>query len=183
MAFLEVCQSDSFGKVRFDKMISFKATIPPPFRYGPARLALLNRLRKFGTVIKETYALTTETWDKKPKFIVTPSLSGGQASVTVSTEDPIYAFVDQGTKEHRVPEIVTVSATKLAFRARRRPKTRPNILRSYSGDSGGRIVFVSFVNTEIKPRKFTPTIFRKLNPKFGPFMETAFAQIARDYSI
>lgn len=108
---------------------------------------------------------TTDTWQHKPEFQSMVDVSGANVTVLVGTDDPIYKFVDQGTRAHIIEP---KRARALAFQGRYTPKTMPRVLASVAGGSSGKTVFRRFViHPGTKPRHFTDEIF-KFHSKLAP---------------
>lgn len=80
--------------------------------------------------MRRDYEKTVATWDDPPKFTQVTDTTSPDISVLVGTDDPIYGYLDRGTRVRR-------ALMSPDFRA----KTRPGELRSYPGQGG--VVFIS----------------------------------------
>ena len=66
------------------------------------RLVMQDAVREAGRQIRRDYERVTATWDHKPEIIEDTNTRGGRAEVMVGTDDPIFHFVDQGTRPHPI---------------------------------------------------------------------------------
>lgn len=144
-------------------VVRLKAIKPATFHSDRMRLEMLNELRKVGTEIKADFAETCETWKHKPKFTVKPSLAGKVPSITVSTTDEIYRWVDEGTQGDYpiVAGYYTGKSDKraLAYQAIFRPKTRRGRRTALAGGySGDWVVRKSVIHPGIEAREFSKDI-------------------------
>jgi len=160
----------------------FKEIKPQRLRIDAMRLALLNPMRKVGTGIKSDFEKTTATWDHKVKFERQISLAGGP-HVEIFTTDEIYGYVDKGTKPHDIwAGFYTGKSDKkvLAFASKSTPKTKPNVIGSFSGSRGRVDTFRPHVrHPGGKPRNFSKEITKKWQPRFKRRMEKAMSQAAK----
>lgn len=140
------------------------------------RLELLNGLRKTGTAMRKDFQATVATWEEKPEFDEKISLAGGRASVTVTTANEIYGYVDQGTKAH---DIYPKKAKRLAFQPGYRAKTQPGVIGSGAGGADGGVLFRPYVrHPGTKARKFSKTIAAKWRKTFPSMMKGAMKKAA-----
>lgn len=105
--------------------------------------------------VRGEFEKTVETWQHRPSFTVTASQP---LQRTIQTEDQIYSWVNQGTEGRFIEP-----ATKLALRFTRpfAPKTQANVIGSYGGSRGDRVIYATRVwNPGIFPRSFDETIAR-----------------------
>ena len=155
----------------------FKAIKPSRLKVDAMRLALLNRMRKVGTQVKKDFEATTATWKHKPKFETLVSLAGGGATLLVDTNDEIYRFVNDGTKEH---VILPKKAKALRFAGTFSSKTLPGVLEARAGSSGGDTVFAKGVlHPGTKARNFDKLIAQKWQSRFKREMQDAMKDVAR----
>lgn len=140
------------------------------------RLAALNALRKQATPIRADFRETVKTWKRKPKFETKVSLAGSRMTVTVYTTDPIYGYVDKGTKPH---VIRPVKAKALHFVTGYSAKTTPRVIGSREGGADGDEVFTKEVqHPGTKAREFDKIIARKWQRKFRSEMSKFLKDIA-----
>lgn len=152
---------------------AIKAKAP---RVQAARLALLNELRSVGKEIQNDYKATTATWKHKPEFKTQISLAGGTPSVSVSTTDKIFGYVDAGTRPH----IIAPRAKRLRFMSGFSAKTSPGVLGSGAGGASGDMVFARVVHHPgTKARGFSKIILNKWRGQFGKRMLTAMKKAAQ----
>lgn len=101
------------------------------------------------------YQMTTRTWSHRPKFVVRVKKDG----FTLRTDDAIFAYVDRGTRPHR---IVPRRAKVLRFGVPSRAKTVPGIIGSGAGGVGDTTVFSRGVDHPgTKARRFSEAIQEK----------------------
>ena len=163
--------------------IVYKSIKPSRLKEDALRLELLNEMRKVGTQMKADFEKTTKTWKNKPKFEIMVSLTQPGPTLLVFTENEIYGYVSKGTGIYAGGQpyeiwagIYTGKSNKkaLAFSGSFSPKTRPGVIGSSGGSSGGKKVVRPYVvHPGIKPRGFEEAIQKKWKPKFKREMEAA----------
>ncbi len=163
--------------------ILIKEIKPSRLKVDAMRLELLNAMRKVGTDVKKDYEKTTKTWKHKPEFEVSVSLKPPGPTLIVETDDEIYGYVDKGTKPHLIfAGIYTGKSNKkaLAFPSKFGAKTRPGVIGSSAGSSGGPTVLRPYVeHPGTKPRGFEEAIAKIWTPKYKRRMEAAMRKAAR----
>ena len=82
--------------------VKMRAIIPAKLKLGPVRLEALNAMRKMGTQVRNDFKKTTATWEHKPDFEQSVSLKAPGPTLTVWTDNLIYFFLNDGTKEHPI---------------------------------------------------------------------------------
>lgn len=124
--------------------------------------------------IAKDFEATTRTWSKKPSFQRLVSVGPASIDVLVGTDDPIYGYVDEGTRPH---VIVPVHAKRLIFQAGYKAKTTPGVIGSQGGGPFGKQVAALIVrHPGTEARNFSKTIQKKWQPKFKKLMEAALRQ-------
>lgn len=165
-------------------LLVMKGIRPSRLKDDALRLALLNAMRREATAIKKDFDATVKTWDHSVKFEQVISLAGGGPQVLVGTDDLIYKFVDEGTKEHPIfAGYYTGKSNKrvLAFPGTFTAKTVPGIIGSRAGSKGGETVKRPFVHHPgTKARRFTEVIKGKWEKRFKSDMEDVMKAAARD---
>lgn len=159
------------------KIKAVKAKVP---RTGIARLIFWKEMQKVGEDILKDYQSTVETWKKKPNFDFKSSSVGRIPSLEVSvlTDDPIYGYVDKGTKRHI---ITPINAKRLFFSVGGTAKTQPNIIGSSSGSKGNTPVVALVVNHRgTKARNFSVKIEKKWRGEFGKRMVAVMKDIKKE---
>lgn len=124
------------------------------------------------------YERSTRTWKHKPKFESVKAVTSSGPELLVGTDDPIYGYVDQGTRPH------TIKATKgkrLAFNwagpGSYKAKTSPGSLNSRASKQTGPTVTPKVVHHPgTKPRNFTDVVIRNAEKGFYRRMEKAVEQ-------
>lgn len=150
--------------------ILVKAIKPGRLRQDRLRLELLNAVRRVGREVKSDFEATTATWKHQVKFEMVISLQGGP-TVLVGTDDPIYRYVDEGTRPHL---IFAKNAKSLAFPSAYTAKTTPRVIGSRAGGGSGEKVFRPYVeHPGTEARQLDQTIREKWEPKFKRAMEQA----------
>ena len=159
--------------------IVFKAIKPKKLNDREMRKVYLDAIRDFGDEMVKEFHKTTATWEHKPKFEKLFQLSQGQAGVFVGTDDEIYGYVNDGTKDHWVEP---VNASALAFNALYSAKTSPGRIGSSPGGPMGPVVFSKGHEVSgIEPRNFDEDIQKQMQPRFKRKMEQAMRE-ARNVS-
>lgn len=172
-------------------MIAFKSIKPgTKFKSSVFRQRTQAAAEHMAPKIQDDFEKTTATWKNKPKFkteVRVGRAAGGDlakkvigtatgVSLEVSTDDPIYGFVDEGTKPH---PIVAKKAARLFYRKGSKPKTLPRVIGSGAGAPGttvGRPQAVQHPGT--KAREFSVVIQKKWQPLFYRAMQAALEQAA-----
>jgi hypothetical protein len=122
---------------------------------------------------------TTDTWKTKPSFEALEEVAGDAFTLIVGTDDPIYRFVDLGTKPH------DITGNPLAFQwggpGSYTAKTVPGVIGSRKGGPSGGTVFVTVVHHPgTKARHFTPLIQAKIQKLAVDLLDKkVWAEIAR----
>lgn len=174
-------------------MIAFKSIKPATkFKSSVFRDKLRAAADAYGDAIQQDFEKTTATWKNKPTFQktvrvgnaaggalakrVTGSASG--ISVEVSTDDPVFGFVDEGTKPHK---ILPRRKKVLMFRTGYKAKTQPNVIGSTQGGAEGETAVsqhgVNHPGT--KARNFSKLLRKKHQPEFRKAMQAALDAAAK----
>lgn len=107
----------------------------------------------------------TSTWTKQPVFKGTVWHRGAVSSVKVSTTNPIFIFVDQGTRPHLI--VPKAEGYPLAFQGGYKAKSRIGVtgtghLRAYKGGAFGDFIRAMHVHHPgTKARKFMEKVQKK----------------------
>lgn len=157
-------------------MIQWKSIKPRPIRARAFTEAIHAELRKQGAITKRALEATVSTWSNKPRFRVDPRTKGDAATVAVSTTDPRYRWVNEGTR------------TRWAVMSRDwRSKSTPRTIGSRAGR--GRVVIrgrQAMQQRNIKPRpgikarEYTQEIAKRRRPFFYKAMREAIARGKRN---
>ena len=163
-------------------MILFKPIKPrKPFQSSIYRTEIKEASQKIAKGIEKDFAKTYRTWKHKPKFKTTIEGPGTKGvSITVATEDEIYAYVDQGTKKHA---IFPRHKKALAWpKGRFVAKTTPNLISSKAGvrPSGKKkIVRKGVMHPGTQARNFSKLIAAKWKPEFNSEMSAALKRFSK----
>jgi hypothetical protein len=112
--------------------------------------------------VKKDFEKTTSTWETKVNFTINKTKFGRG----ISTKSKIYGYVNNGTRAHT---ITARRARVLAFGSASRPKTRPGVIASSNGGSGGSTVYRRQVrHPGTTAREFDKAIYAKSQKRFGP---------------
>jgi hypothetical protein len=107
------------------------------------------------------YKKTTRTWRHKPTFRKKKTARG----VQIITDDPIYKFVDRGTRPHIIR---AKNAPFLVFAGPYKAATKPRVIGSTNatvGDNWSRKLMVHHPGNA--PRHFTDEITKRINKRAG----------------
>lgn len=109
-----------------------KVILPKKLSVDPKGMAraITNTMNSTALAIKADFAVTTQTWEDKPTFAIT---SPTPYTREVSTGDPIYSMLNEGTKAH---EILPKAGSMLVFSTPFRSKTIPKSISSGPGSKG-----------------------------------------------
>lgn len=152
-------------------MIVCKSIKPARFRSEAFRQHITTAANQVANGIEADFRATTATWEHKPAFEKIVDTVASPVQILVGTDDPIYAFVDMGTRPHA---IFPRNAKVLAFPSAYSAKTSPGVIGSSGGGSSGSTVFAAYVqHPGTAPRNFDETIARKWAPRFKAAMEAA----------
>ncbi len=116
-----------------------------------------NTLTQTAKAVKVDFEVTTQTWKNRPKFVI----RGNKYVRIIKTSDPIYFWVNGGTKAHTIR-----AKTKggLRFRGGYKAKTAVKQIMSRAGGSYGNFVKpppMEVRHPGTKARKFDETIGEK----------------------
>jgi hypothetical protein len=162
-------------------MIQMRAIKPgKPFQSSVFREEALAAAKTAKAGMLADFKKTVATWNDKPTFSskVDQGAAVGGVRIQIGTDDPVYGFVDEGTKPH----IIRPKHGKiLAFKGGKyRAKTKPRVIGSTSGGATGKAVFAQVVHHPgTKKREFTKTIANKWKVDFQKEIKNALARAAR----
>lgn len=148
------------------KLILPKKLIADPVKLGRA---ITNGLNATALGVKADFGVTTQTWQHKPTFAIT---SPTPYSREVSTDDTIFAYVNEGTKAHDIRP--KNPRGMLRFRTPFRSKTLPRSIASGPGSKGTTQAIARVVHHPgSAAREFDKTIARKWDKQFVTVMQRA----------
>lgn len=128
--------------------------------------AITNALNAAAKGIKADFGVTAQTWSDKPTF-TTSSL--GPYVREVSTDDPVYSMLNEGTRPH---EIRPKAGKVLRFQTPFRSKTVPREIRSRKGATGKNEVFSRGVHHPgTAPREWDQVIAEKWDRQLGAIFQ------------
>lgn len=156
------------------KLIPIKPNKNPIPDTPAMRRALKNGLTALAKGSEVDFKVTTQTWKHQPDFKTEEKPS----EVTVSTDDSIYGYVDEGTKPH----IITPKRGKrLVFLGGSKPKTTPRSISSGPGSPGTTKAVAKVVkHPGTQARAFAETIAEKWRRRQAEIMQRAInAEVGR----
>lgn len=159
-------------------MIKAKVIKPhTPFKPGVFREEIKIELATIEAGMLKDFEKTVASWDHEVEFKTTTTVTPSQVSATVKTSDPIYRYVDQGTKKHIIRPR---KARMLRFQSKYKAKTEPHVISSHAGGPSGKEVFATVVHHPgTDARYFARDIQAKWQPKMKKQIEQAIARAAR----
>jgi hypothetical protein len=163
-------------------MIVVKQIKPARLKEDDMRLALLNGMRKFGTIVKKEYEKTVTTWNQKPKFDSIVSLAGGDLTLVTGVSGggagaDHWRYVNEGTRPH---VILPKGDYPLAFQSGYNAKTTPGLISSKAGGSYGDVVYARGVmHPGTEARNFDEVIGKEMEPRFKRAMEQTMRDVAK----
>lgn len=114
--------------------------------------------------IRHDFEKTTESWDHAVEFVEHVTKDARGITISVSTDDEIYNYVNGGTKPHAIPKVA--GGKRLRFQwdgpGSYQAKTRPGTIGSGPGGSSGPYVsFKSVWHPGTEPRNFDMAIYER----------------------
>lgn len=147
-----------------------KLILPKKLIADPAKMAraLTNALNGVAKDIQIDLKVTTQTWRHRVEF---PIASPSPYRRTISTDDEIYGYVNDGTRPHIIrPK----GGGVLVFRTPFVSKTLPNQIMSRAGSTGADEVIARGVHHPgTTARKFDVAIQQKWDKQFRDIMQRA----------
>ena len=121
----------------------------------------------------------TRTWEHDVKFKIDVKDSGDKIEGSISTDDEIFGYVENGTRSHWVRPRHRNGV--LAFKKNYRAKTRSGLIGSTQGGASGSTVFSRGHKVSgIKGRKFFNAIYTIRQAGFKRRMQKAFEEATKD---
>jgi hypothetical protein len=168
-------------------VVIFKGVRKAKWSDRDLRIRLLVAMNAEVRLLKKEYALTTSTWEHKPKFEAIEGFKPSGPEVLVGTDDTIYKYVDEGTKRHVIMAgVFTGKSNKrtLAFHEGYKAKTIPNVIGSFSGGSYGKKVFPRMVlHPGTKARNFTKILQKRHQALFQKAMQDVLTKWAKEDAV
>lgn len=116
------------------------------------------------------FELTTWTWTHKVKFRKIVHKGRDSVEALVGTDDPIYKYVDEGTRPHM---IYPKKAKALHFKGTYKSKTLPGVMVARPGGASGKDVFAKAVkHPGTKARKFSQKLSKEWEKKLAGRLDT-----------
>lgn len=143
--------------------------LPKKLIADPAKMAraLTNGLNATAKGVQTDFNVTAQTWQHKPTFAIT---SPTPYQREISTDDTIYAYVNEGTKPHEIRP--KRPGGRLLFTTPFRAKTVPGQIRSNQGSKGTTPVVAQVVHHPgTTARDFDKAIATKWDKQFGVIMQ------------
>jgi hypothetical protein len=79
--------------------VSYEITTPEPLKFGEVKTRILNVLKKYEKDILKSMENTVATWTYPSQFYTSKSYKGGYAQVSITTDDEIWGYLNEGTSE------------------------------------------------------------------------------------
>lgn len=132
---------------------------------------------KTARLAEQDLKATVRTWVHKPDFSVNVLPTDNPYTIVAGTDDPIYNYVDAGTKAH----VIRPKRSKyLRWNSGYRAKTRPNILNSREGGASGAAMYATVVHHPgTKARNFLTTMQKRRQKTFEQEISAAIAKVVR----
>ena len=152
-------------------MIAMRSIKPGrPFQSSVFRAETLKAAKKIEKEAKASFEMTVKNWKHKPKFAskTDEGATVGGIRIQVATDDPIYLYVDKGTK-------VRYATMSKDWKS----KTEPDVVGTFPGK--GRRLFVNKRRPRpgIKARNFTKHIAKTTKIELDREIKNALARAAR----
>jgi hypothetical protein len=140
-------------------------------------------LKQYAKDVKLDFDATVATWNHKVTFQTDVSVLPDIVSIKVWTEDEIYGYVDQGTKERDIYPKDRVNG-RLAFMVGGKPKTQPGMDTAGPGAKGTKLIVlppgVPVKKHAIKARNFTKEIRKHHQYDFYKRIDKAIRKWTRE---
>lgn len=144
---------------------------------GIFRTEMLVEANKIASDMNKDFEKTVATWKNKPKFDTKIVARNQEVSITVSTDDEIYGYVDQGTKAHIIRP--RKRGYPLRFNSRFKAKTKPHFIGSSNGASNPPIIRAMEVHHPgTDAREFSHDLQAKYQPILAKRMQQAITRAA-----
>jgi len=162
-------------------MFYVKTILPRKFNNTMLR-RVTAEYRNIAKDIQFEFEQTTQTWDHQPKWEREIDVKPDHIAILVGTDDPIFQYVDKGTKPHDIEGKVTASnpTGRLAFMTTGFvPKTKVNNMSSFYGSPAGPPLArpEKVHHPGNAPRNFSRNIqkswAKKLKARISPFVKLA----------
>jgi len=155
-------------------VIQMKAIRPGRLNIETIMQEIEAQLQLEGKYIESEFEKTTATWTNRPAFETLTDTTGGNLAVLVGTDDPIYRYVDEGTRPHRIVPKSSNRSGRLFFQSGYVAKTSPGVIGSRAGGKFGNVVVARAVNHPgTKARGFSKQIEAKTRNRFKRNMQAA----------
>jgi hypothetical protein len=156
-------------------MIVMKSIKPSQFLDKAVYAELLKGMKEFTDRSEAEFKSTVKDWNHQPDFEKIVKATTGAISGKVETDDQVYNWVSEGTKDHRVPKEGTAT---MAFPSAYSPKTSSGRIPSTPGGASGPIIIRTgaWMVKGIKARKYDVQIGKKLSPVLTRIMNVALAR-------
>ena len=159
--------------------IKFKPIIPTKLNDKAIRDHLRAGLNDTANGILLDFEAYTATWKHKVKFRKSVSVQENHTHMMVETDDDIFRFVNDGTKDHDIPKTPKQSGA-LAFPSQFVPKTQPGWIVSSKGYRGGKTWFAKQVHHPgTKARHVVEALEKKWQLAFWRRMDKAMRDSAK----
>lgn len=120
---------------------------------------------------RQMFGATTQTWQHQPTFEISRENTGRWS---ISTDDPIYHYVDAGTPPH---VIRARNVAYLKFTVPFTPKTKPRVISSFRGSRGDQWVSKKSVqHPGIRAREFSRIIAQRAQAPTANRLRAALKQ-------
>lgn len=137
--------------------------------YSELRVKLRKEATREAEIVKRALERTTATWDTKVFFKIDTHNYAEEFSHTVSTDNEIFRFVNDGT-----------SVRYWVMTKDFQPKTTPRVIGSRAGQ-GGKAYFWSKGAPGIEPREFVDEIMDRREVQHQLNMERIFIRVVEKY--
>lgn len=157
--------------------VAWRVVKPPKLNVKEMNDALNRGMKKTRDTMLKSYKRTVKTWSDKPEFETAMGEVHGHRFVHVWTDDPIYAYVDKGTKEHII--LPKRPGGVLAFRGVYKAKTTPGVIDAHGGGSSGPTVYSKgVIHPGNEARGFSEMIEKQMQDEFEQTMGEAATEAA-----
>ena len=161
-------------------VINARTVKPSPFKDKALYDAIEAKAREAARGMEADFDQTTETWKHEVEFKTVISMLPS-VLVSVRTDDEIYGYVNDGTKEHPIfPKRGKSLKFQWGGKGSYTPKTKVRIIGSGPGGPSGPVVHMAHVqHPGTKARGFDVAMLKRWDPRFKSRMEQAMSEAAK----
>jgi len=161
----------------------FRVIKPPRYKYDNFRMEALSALHEVERGMLKDFQSITDTWDTKPTFEHNISTKGGKFEVTVSTDDAVFAYLNDGVAEHDIYPNDPEHPLSFPWAGYDTyiPKTIPDWIGSFEAREEGDTVYKDHVHHPgVQARNFNRIIAKDWKARMNDLLSAALKKAVKD---